>query len=169
MTESDKIIQEEIEAILSDIRAVYEQSGRKVSGTFEDGLEAIYEPNKATIRGFVYLAGRGKTKKKGKAGEPTVLEQIKIWIQKKGIAAKVIAEQKPKTEKAKTNLVNGLAYVITRKIHEQGTNPESWLKVYEQVITPERILSIIDRVAQLNVNRLITEIRANLEVLAKNV
>ncbi len=167
MTESDKIIHEEIESILSDIRTLYEQSGRKVSGQFEDGLEAIYEPNKATIRGFVYLAGRGKTKKKGKAGEPTVLEQIKIWIQKKGIAAKVIAEQKPKTEKAKINLVNGLAYVITRKIHEQGTSHESWLRVYEQVITPERILSIIDRVSELNVNRLITEIRANLEVLAK--
>jgi hypothetical protein len=168
MTETEKIIREEIDAILSDIIKVYEQSGRKVSGQFEEGLEAVYTKNSATIKGFVYLAGRGKTKKKGKPGDPTVLEQIKIWIQRKGIAAKVIAEQKPKTEKAKKNLLNGLAYVITKKIHEQGTAPENWLRVYEQVITPERVLSIIDRISELNVNRLITEVKASFEVLQKN-
>ena len=168
MTETDKIIHEEIESILSDILTVYEQSGRKVSGQFAEGLTAIYEPNKATIKGFIYLAGRGKTKKKGKAGEPTVLEQIKIWIQDKGIAAQAIAKAKPQTEKAKKNLLNGLAYVITRKIHEQGTNSESWLRIYEQVITPERIESIIERISILNVNRLITEVRAELEIIQKN-
>lgn len=169
MTETDKIIREEIDAILFDIVDVYRQSGRKVTGQFEEGLEVVYEPNKATIRGFVYLAGRGKTRKKGKAGEPTVLEQIKIWIKDKGLAAKVIAESKPKTDKAKKNLLNGLAYVITKKIHEKGTARSEWLKVYEQVITSERILSIIDRVSKLNVNRLITEINIELEILAKNV
>ena len=59
--------------------------------------------------------------------------------------------------------------MITKKIHEQGTNSENWLRVYEQVITPKRILSIIDRISKLNVNRIVTEIRAELEVLAKNV
>lgn len=168
MTETDKIIHEEIEAILSDILTVYESSGRKVSGQFAEGLTAIYEPNKATISGFVYLAGRGKTKKQGKAGEPTVFEQIKIWIQKKGIAAKAIAEAKPETDKAKKNLINGLAYVITKKIHEQGTDSGSWLRIYEEVITPGRIESIIERISVLNVNRLITEVRAELEIIQKN-
>lgn len=157
MTDQE-VIKEEIEAILNDIIQIYEQSGRKASGQFEEGLEAIYEPYKATIRGFVYLAGRGKTKKKGKAGEPTLQQSILKWLQVKGIRA-VEANVSQKS----------LAYLIARKIHEEGTNRSEWLRIYEQVITPQRIDSIIDRISQLNVNRIITLINAELEVLAKNV
>ena len=155
---NDEIIREEIDAILADIITAYEQSGRKVTGQFEEGLDVVYEPNKATIKGFVYLAGRGKTKKKGKAGEPTLQQQIKKWIIAKGIAAK-----------KKDISVNSLAFLIARKIHKEGTNRSEWLRIYEQVITPERINNIIERVSELNANRLITEIRGSLEVLAKNV
>lgn len=155
---NDEIIKEEIDSILADIIQVYEDSGRKVTGQFEEGLEAVYEPNKGTIRGYVYLAGRGKTKKKGKPGEPTLFTQIKQWIQDKGI------------DKISRDIsLNSLAYLITRKIHAEGTKRSEWLRVYEQVITPERINQIIDRVTELNLNRLITEVRAELEVLAKNV
>ena len=155
---TDDIIKEEIDAILNDIITVYEQSGRKASGQFAEGLEAIYEPYKATIRGFVYLAGRGKTKKKGKAGEPTVQQQILKWLQVRGIRA--IEENVSQ---------KSLAFLIARKIHEEGTNPSEWLKIYEQVITPERIESIIDRISKFNVNQLIIDIQAKLEVLTKNV
>lgn len=155
---NDEIIKEEIDAILDDIIQVYEQSGRKASGQFEEGLEAVYEPNKATIRGFVYLAGRGKTKKKGKAGEPTVQQQILKWLKTRGI--------RPIEENMK---LSSLAYLIARKIHKEGTKRSEWLKIYEQVITPQRIDSIIQRISELNVNRIITEINAELEVLAKNV
>lgn len=155
---TDEIIQEEIQSILDDILSLYETSGRKASGQFEEGLEAVYEPNKATIKGFVYLAGRGRTKKKGKPGEPTLQEQILKWIKTRGI--------KPIEKEME---LSSLAFLIARKIHEKGTTPSEWLRVYEQVITPERINSIIDRVAELNVNLLITEIRAELEILAKNV
>lgn len=165
MTETDKIIREEIDAILSDIIKVYEQSGRKVSGQFEEGLEAVYEPNKATIKGFVYLAGRGESKKGNKPGK--LVGEILKWMEKKGIAAKIRAEAK--TTKAKIYLVRGIAWRITDNIHKAGTDPDKWLRVYEQVITQERILSIVDRVSELNVNKLITEVRAELEILQKNV
>ena len=155
---TDEVIQEEIQSILDDIIKVYEESGRKASGQFEEGLEAVYEPNKATIRGFVYLAGRGRTKKKGKPGEPTVQEQILKWLKTRGI--------KPIEENMK---LSSLAYLIARKIHEEGTNREQWLRIYEQVITPQRIQKIIRRISELNVNRIVTEIRAELEVIAKNV
>ena len=169
MITNDDIIKEEIDAILVDIKKAYNSSGRKVTGEFEKGLEAIYEPNKGTIRGFTYLAGRGPTKKKGKSGDPTVLKQIKKWIVDKGIAAKVISEEKPATEKAKRNLLSGLAFIITRKIHEQGTNKENWLRIYEEVITVSRISRIIDRVSELNVNQIVLGIRAELEIIEKNV
>lgn len=155
---TDEVIKEEIDAILSDILTVYEQSGRKASGQFAEGLEAVYSPFKATIKGFVYLAGRGKTKKKGKSGEPTVQQQILKWLKVRGI--------RPIEEGMK---LKSLAFLIARKIHEKGTNRSDWLKIYEEVITPERINSIIDRISELNVNRIITQINAELEVLAKNV
>lgn len=158
MKETDKIIREEIDAILADIIKVYEQSGRKASGQFEEGLEAVYEPNKATIKGFTYLAGRGRTKSKGKPGEPTVQQQILKWLKTRGI--------KPFEKKMS---LNSLAFLIARKIHEEGTNRSEWLRVYEQVITPERIDSIIRRISELNVNRIVTEIRAQLEILEVNV
>ena len=155
---TDEIIKEEIDAILSDILTIYEQSGRKASGQFEEGLEAVYSPFSATIKGYIYLAGRGKTKKKGKPGEPTVQQQILKWLKIKGIRS----IEKNISQKS-------LAFLIARKIHEKGTKRSEWLKIYEQVITPERINSIIDRISDLNVNRIVTQIRAELEVLAKNV
>lgn len=155
---TDEVIKEEIDSILEDIIALYKSSGRKASGQFEEGLEAVYEPYKATIRGYVYLAGRGKTKKKGKSGEPTVQEQILKWLKVKGI--------KPIKDKIS---LRSLAFLIARKIHEQGTKRSEWLKVYEQVITPKRINDIIDRISELNVNRIVTEIRATLERLELNV
>lgn len=155
---NDEIIKEEIDAILVDIIDVYNKSGRRASGEFEKGLEAVYKHNKGTIRGFVYLAGRGATKKKGKAGEPTLQDQILSWLKIKGI--------RPLKKKMK---LRSLAFLIARKIHKQGTKRSEWLKVYEEVITPERIDSIIDRISELNVNKIITTITAELEVLAKNV
>ena len=65
--------------------------------------------------------------------------------------------------------LKSLAYLIARKIHKEGTKRSEWLKIYEQVITPQRIDSIIRRISELNVNGIITQINAELEVLAKNV
>ena len=151
MTEDDKIIKEEIDTILDDIRKLYRSSGKKASGEFEKGLEAIYEPNKGTIRGFVYLAGR-------KAGKMPPIGAIMDWLKIRGIRPI-----------RKNQSVRSIAFAIAKKIAKEGTRKESVLKIYEQIITPQRINKIIDRVARLNVNRLITEITAELEVLAKNV
>lgn len=147
----DEIIKEEIDAILSDIKKLYKESGKKASGEFEKGLEAVYEPNKGTIRGFVYLAGR-------KAGKMPPVAAILSWLKIRGIRSF-----------KKSQSVNSLAWAIARKIAREGTKAENALKIYEEVITPQRINKIIDRISKLNVNRIITEIRAELEVLAKNV
>ena len=154
---TDEVIKVEIESIINDIIKVYNDSGRRASGEFAEGLEAIYEPNKGTIKGYLYLAGHGPTKKKDMSGEPTV-EQILKWIKIKGI--------KPLEEKTS---LKSLAFLIARKIHREGTDRSKWLKIYEQVITPERIDSIIDRVSTLNVNKVVTEFKAKLEVFEKGV
>ncbi len=158
MQTNDEIIHAEIESILNDITALYIKEGKKVTGQFADGLSAEYLPNEATIKGYTYLAGRGPTKKAGKAGEPTLQEQILKWIKAKGI--------KGKKDDIKAS---SLAFLIARKIHKEGTNSDFWLKIYEQVITPQRIDSIIEKVAELNVNKIINTVTAELEILAKNV
>lgn len=148
---NDEIIKEEIESILEDIREVYNNSGKKVSGEFEENLEAVYEPNKGTVRGVVYLAGRP-------AGKMPPVENILKWVKARGI------------QPVEQNMtVSSLAWAIAKKIAKTGTRPESRLNIYEQVITPQRIDKIIDRIAELNVNRIVTEIRAELEILAKGV
>lgn len=148
---NDEIIKEEIEAILSDIRELYESSGKKASGEFAKGLEAVYSPNSGTIRGFLYLAGR-------KAGKMPPVAAILRWVKKRGIKGL-----------RKKQSANSLAWAIAKKIAKEGTKQENALKIYEKVITPERINRIIDRVSKLNVNRIITEIRAEIEILARNV
>lgn len=158
VSEDDKIIKEEIEAILADIKALYIASGKKASGEFGEGLEAVYEPNKGTIRGYTYLAGRGKTRNPHKEGEPYLVDRILEWIKIRGI--------QPKEE---SMTIRSLAWAIATKIHQKGTNPSGFMKIYEDVITPQRINRIIDRIAKLNVNRIVTEIRAELEILARNV
>lgn len=151
MSEDDKIIKEEIDSILVDIKELYRQSGKKASGQFEEGLEAVYEPNKGTIRGYVYLAGR-------KAGKMPPVQAILEWLKVKGIRP---IEQRMS--------ITSLAWAIAKNIAKRGTKEENALAVYEKVITPQRINKIINRISKLNVNRLVTEIRAELEVLAKGV
>ena len=158
MKTDDEIIKEEIDGILVDLVKAYEASGRKASGEFAKGLEAVYEPNKGTIRGYVYLAGRGKTKKKGKPGEPTLVKRIEDWLKTKGI--------RPIEKKMK---LSSLAFLIARKIHKQGTDRSKWFNIYEEVITASRINQIIERISEVNVNRIVTEINIELEILAKNV
>ncbi|MBP0904841.1 hypothetical protein ACFSKN_04760 [Mariniflexile gromovii] len=144
------VIKTEIEAIISDIIKVYNDSGKRTLGEFENGLEAVYGDNKATLLGYVYLDGR-------QAGKQPPVEAIKKWIEQKGI--------KPLSDKMS---VSGLAWAIAKKIAKSGTNKENHLKIYEEVITPERINEIINKVSVFNANQFVNEIEASLEILAKN-
>lgn len=146
-----EIIKEEIDSILEDIRDLYESSGKKVSGSFGEGLEAVYTHNSGTIRGFVYLAGR-------KAGKMPPVKNILAWVKARGLKSF-----------RRNKSASSIAWAIAKKIKKEGTNRESAMKIYEQVITPQRIDSIIERVSRLNVNRIITELTAEIKILAKNV
>lgn len=155
---NDEIIKEEIDSILVDIIKAYEASGRVATGQFKNGLEAVYEHNKGTVRGYIYLAGRGKSKKPHIEGEKYLSEHILDWINARGIV--------PRKQKMSKK---SLAFAIAEKIHKEGTARSKWLKIYEDVITGERIEKIINRISLLNTNKLITEINSSLEILVKNV
>jgi hypothetical protein len=136
----DDILKEEFEAIKTDLISLYNASSKRTSGEFEKGLEIKYEPNKATLSGYVYLAGRI-------AGKQPPIQAIEKWLIQKGI--------KPIEEKMK---ISSLAYLIARKIAKEGTSKENHLKIYEQVITPQRIDEILERINKVNVTAFTNEI-----------
>ena len=141
----DEILKQEMESIKADIIAVYEASGKKVSGEFLNGLQISYSTNKATLSGYVYLAGRI-------AGKQPPSDAIEKWLVQKGI-----------TPIEKNMSISSLAYLIARKIGQSGTKKENHLKIYEQVITPQRIDEILGRINQINVQRFADEIKIMIE------
>lgn len=143
---SDDVLKVEIESVLADIRKLYESSGKKVTGRFGKELTAVYEPNSATIMGHVYLSGR-------QAGKRPPIADIEEWVVNRGIAS------------ANTKAARGIAYAIAKKIGEDGTNPSRHRNLYLEVLTPQRIDSIIDKVSQFNVTSFISELQTELKLL----
>ncbi|MEC4048772.1 hypothetical protein OX284_004965 [Flavobacterium sp. SUN046] len=149
--ENDKIIKEELEAIKAEIISIYNASGKRTTGEFEKGLKIEYSPNKAVLSGYAYLAGR-------KAGKMPPVQAIEKWVINKGI--------KPIEAKMKTS---SLAFLIARKIAQQGTKKENHLLIYDQLITPERIDKILQRLNQINVTAFIGEVTVMITKLVTNL
>jgi hypothetical protein len=145
-----KIIQQEMELLKADIIAVYNASGKKVSGEFEKGLELSYGPDSAKLTGYVYLAGR-------KAGKQPPIQAIENWLIAKGI--------KPIEDNMK---ISTLAFLIARKIAKEGTKKENHLAIYDQVITPQRIQEIFEKINQINVIAFTNEITILIQKLVEN-
>lgn len=141
----DEILEQEMESLKADIIAVYEASNKKVSGEFINGLQTSYSTNKATLSGYVYLAGRI-------AGKQPPSEAIEKWLVQKGISPI-----------EKNMSISTLAFLIARKIGKSGTKKENHLKIYEQVITPQRIDEILARINTINVQRFADEIKIMIE------
>lgn len=148
--DNDRIIKEEFEAIRTDIIALYNAGGKRTSGEFENGLQVDYRTNGATLSGYVYLAGRI-------AGKQPPSKAIEDWLIQKGI--------QPINEKMK---ISTLAYLIARKIGQRGTNPANHQYVYDEVITPERIQSILDKLNKINVTAFVNEVTVMIEKLVTN-
>ena len=138
--ENEKLLKEEMKAIKADLIKAYEASGKKTTGEFANGLETLYQHNKAILFGYEYLSGR-------RAGKMPPIQAIEDWIKAKGI--------KPIEEKMTTST---LAYLIARKISLEGTKKENNLAIYSQVITPERIQMIMDKISNLNANKFIEDV-----------
>ena len=147
---NDIIIKEELEAIKADIIALYNASGKRTTGEFENGLEIKYQPNSATLSGYVYLAGRA-------AGKQPPIQAIEKWLIAKGIT--------PIESKMK---ISSLAYLIARKIAKEGTKKENHLQIYNQIITPERIEKILERLNQVNVTAFANEVTIMITKLVNN-
>ncbi len=142
---TDEILKEELEQLREDILQVYNSSGKRTTGEFERGLETLYQPNQGFLFGYEYLGGR-------RAGKMPPLEAIEKWIRAKGL--------KPLENKLS---ISSMAFLIARKIGRKGTKKENNLPIYSQVITPERIQEILDKIEQINVGQFIKDVEAMIE------
>lgn len=148
--DNEKILKDELDLLIKDIIQVYNSSGKRTSGEFEQGLEIQQNGTSASLWGYVYLAGRI-------AGKQPPIEAIERWIQLKGIT--------PIEAKMK---ISSLAYLIARKIAREGTNKVNHLYIYDEVITPERIQEILDKIYKINVTAFIDEISVAIQKLTQN-
>lgn len=129
-----------MESIKTDILQLYSSSGKKTTEEFVKGLQIEHNGLTAVLKGYTYLGGR-------RAGKQPPIKAIEDWIKAKGI--------KQLEDKLS---ISSLAFLIARKIAKEGTDKERHLQVYSQVITPERIQRILDRVSQLNANAFVQEV-----------
>lgn len=150
MINNNQVLQDELELLKKEIIDRYNASGKRTSGEFEQGLEITSNDSSGSLFGYVYLAGR-------KAGKQPPIQAIQDWLEQKGIKA---IEEKMK--------ISSLAFLIARKIAREGTSPENHLFIYDEVITPERIDKIFEKISQLNVNEFIKETQIMIQKLVQN-
>tara|TARA_R110000823_G_scaffold266679_1_gene386416 strand:- start:307 stop:762 length:456 start_codon:yes stop_codon:yes gene_type:complete len=151
MFSTEETIRAELDSLKEDIRDAYRKSGKKVSGNFEEGLETVKEGASYLLKGYGYLAGR-------QAGDMPPVQEILKWVKDRGI--------KPFTE---SMTVSSLAWAISKSIAASGTNPENHLKIYEQVVTPARIQSILNNIVGIHIKEFIDEITTEFNLLTKDL
>ena len=141
----EDILKKEGDAIIRDLQSAMVSTGANASGRTSASLlneVSASGISRATMtisggEGWKFVEqGRGATKKNQNG---VLLPIIKQWIKDKGIA----------TPEGFTE--DSFAYVVTRKIHQQGTN--LWIKqtrrdIYTSVINEERINSITSQITK---------------------
>jgi len=128
----------EFESLRQEVVARYESSGVKASGKWAESIRIEELPNGFTLVADNYINGRGP-------GKAPPSEAIEKWIVQKGIASRLSDEIS----------VSSLAYLIARKIAREGWQPKTGTEnLLQQVVTPQRIQQIIDKVTPLYVNNL---------------
>jgi hypothetical protein len=145
----DNVLKKEIDLLMEDIIEVYEKSGKKVTGQFAEGLDPIYsnDGEKVELFGYPYLAGRRK-------GKMPPVQEIEKWVVNKGIASLGVES-------------SGIAWAISKKIAEEGTDNKSHLPIYELVLNAERMDSIIEKVSQFHLDYFVNEVTTRIMMISQ--
>lgn len=140
MDDNTEILQQEFDALKTELIAKYDELGMRASGNWADSLEVVVSVNNAKIIGESYSEQLEYGRKAGGSTGTgkTFSEAIEQWIKDKGIANRIEGEIS----------VSSLAFLIVRKIMREGWKREEYggVNLITQVITPERIQQIIDRI-----------------------
>lgn len=121
-----------------DIVGNHERAGQVASGKTKNSFQVRMREDGGSIVGadYIYVLEKGRGRSKRSQGG-ILKNNIKSWILAKGI-----------TPSGKVNL-DDLAYLITRKIHEEGTQlfkNGGRTDIYSNVITRENIKKMIKEI-----------------------
>lgn len=142
MSNPTDILKKEFEAIKADLITRYDQLGMRASGNWPEALEVVIEQDEYTanakIMGLDYSQQLESGRMPGKQPPSAVIEQ---WIIDKGIASQIEGKIS----------ISSLAYLIARKIGREGWKREQFggVELISQVVTPERIQSILDKISDI--------------------
>lgn len=141
----------ELEQIKQELIRQYDAKGMRASGNFATSLEVIKNPKGAELWGANYAEQLEKGRDAGKFPPISAIEE---WIKDKGIQYQNIT-------------ISSLAFLIARKISREGWNRQGFggVELISEVITPQRIQSIIDKVGELQVTGFIKTFREQLTEL----
>lgn len=135
-----EILTAEFEALKVELIAKYDEKGMRSSGKWANSLEVEVSENKATIWGEAYSQQLETGRAPGKQPPSEAIEQ---WLISKGIAARLERQIS----------ISSLAFLIARKIGREGWKREEYggVELITDVVTPERIQKIIDRMSDIYV------------------
>lgn len=148
------ILSKEFNSLKNDLIAAYNEKGMRASGNWADQLEVYTEENVAVIFGADYTEQleHGRNPNNGSSGESwdTTVEDIEQWIYDKGIANRIEGEI----------TVSSLAFIIARKIWREGWDrrEHGGVELVSEIVTPERIQSIINEVGDARIIEFTSEI-----------
>lgn len=128
---------EEFNLLKAELIKKYDEKGMRASGNWADSLEVnVTGGLVATLIGEKYSEQLEYGRKSGKQPPSQVIEQ---WIRDKGIMQKITGKIS----------ISSLAFLIARKIGREGWRREGYggVELISEVVTPERIQQIIDRVS----------------------
>ena len=134
----------EFESIKADLISAYDRKGMRASGKFADSLEVKQTIRGVQLWGLSYAQQLETGRRKDGSGTgpewSNPKEDIIQWIKDKGIANRIQGEIS----------ISSLAYLIIRKIRKEGWKREGHggVELISEVITEQRIQSIIDKVGE---------------------
>lgn len=135
----NEIIREEFGLLKSELITRYEEKGMRASGNWAEQLEEVYSFSSENLNAKILGEDYSEQLEKGRlAGKQPPIQAIEQWILDKGIMANI-----------EGNItISSLAFLIARKIGREGWKREEYggVELISEIVTPERIQRIIDRV-----------------------
>jgi hypothetical protein len=133
--QATSILKEEFDLIKADLIKAYDAKGMRASGNWANSLEVNVRGLSATLVGEKYSEQLEFGRKAGKQPPSEAIEQ---WIRDKGLSSRIEGNIS----------ISSLAYLIARKIAREGWKRDGYggVDLISQVVTPQRMQSIIDRV-----------------------
>lgn len=158
---SKTIISKGLKSLLDDLVKAYDTKGMRASGNFEKELEVKATETNGVLYGANYTQQLETGQEAGGVNGQSFSElssDIDKWVDDKQISSRINGEITK----------NQLVFLITRKIWREGWNRKGYggIDLISEVVTDERLQSIIDEVGDYYMVTVSTEIVKLIKELA---